>query len=305
MGAGAFIEPLVVISLLIGGTLINRGRKREQVLSSPVWASHKRDDSRESGPPSPSSEDELLSPRSRTSSSYLGGAGQPEEQAGWRKRRVGLLGWQTDITSPNTAQFSDRLLSRVLRTFPFLVEVWYWALIYWVYQLGRAFTAVTLVQGTVHTARKHALQVIHLEQQLGMFWEPAIQRYFLQYPTMMHWINRIYSFIHIPGTILFLIWLYYLTIAANKSPQRYEIERSAAGPALYQARRRTMAMCNLIAFVVFTAWPCMPPRLLSDPEYFGGDAKEAKSYGFVDTVHGAEGESSVWTQNRVSSCGLL
>ena len=59
-----------------------------------------------------------------------------------------------------------------------------------------------------------------------------------------------------------------------------------------------MAMCNLLAFVVFTLWPCMPPRLLSDPEYNGEDAAEAKSYGFVDTVHSKSGESSVWTTNK-------
>jgi len=59
-----------------------------------------------------------------------------------------------------------------------------------------------------------------------------------------------------------------------------------------------MATCNLIAFIVFTLWPCMPPRLLSDPDVPGLIGKEARSYGFVDTVHGAEGESSVWTQNK-------
>lgn len=59
-----------------------------------------------------------------------------------------------------------------------------------------------------------------------------------------------------------------------------------------------MAMCNLIAFVVFTLWPCMPPRLLSDPNYNGPDAPEAKSFGFVDSVHSATGESSVWTTNK-------
>lgn len=70
------------------------------------------------------------------------------------------------------------------------------------------------------------------------------------------------------------------------------------GPHVYAARRRTMAMCNLLAFVVFTLWPCMPPRLLSDPSYDGPGAEEAKRFGFVDTVHGAGGESSVWTTNR-------
>lgn len=59
-----------------------------------------------------------------------------------------------------------------------------------------------------------------------------------------------------------------------------------------------MAVCNLLAFVVFTLWPCMPPRLLSDPEYEGDSAVEAKSFGFVDTVHSSDGESSVWTTNK-------
>lgn len=59
-----------------------------------------------------------------------------------------------------------------------------------------------------------------------------------------------------------------------------------------------MAMCNLLAFVVFTLWPCMPPRLLSDPGFDGDGAAEAKGFGFVDTVHSSDGQSSVWTTNR-------
>ncbi|EQK97827.1 integral membrane protein [Ophiocordyceps sinensis CO18] len=157
-----------------------------------------------------------------------------------------------------------------------------------VYQLGRAFTALSLVEGTVQVARRHALQIIHLEQRLNIFYEVPVQKWFLARPVLMHWINRVYSFIHIPGTIFFLVALYHLTTT----------RKVAAGPALYEARRRTMAMCNLVAFVVFTLWPCMPPRLLSDPDYRGDDAAEATSYGFVDTVHGKDGESSVWTTNK-------
>ncbi len=122
--------------------------------------------------------------------------------------------------------------------------------------------------------------------------------------------NRVYSFIHIPGTILFLIVLFYVTTAR---PKRILFEQSAPGspplrnwrsllgpfgPDVYEKRRRTMAMCNLLAFIVFTFWPCMPPRLLSDKAYVGPDANEAKSYGFVDTVHGKDGDSSVWTTNK-------
>ncbi|KAF7193586.1 hypothetical protein HII31_05050, partial [Pseudocercospora fuligena] len=283
MGAGAFIEPLVVISLLVGGTLVNRETRS---LGNVRRFGHKRDDNLESGSSSPKSKDSqdgLLSPVK-----FL----DQNEEDTWHTREVGVLSFRKSVKSPNTRQLSSRLLSRLLQQLPFLVEVWYWALIYWVYQLGRAFTAVTLVQGTVHTARRHALQLVRLEQQMGIFWEPAIQKFFLQYPATMHWINRIYSFIHIPGTILFLIWLFYITITARRR------SGTTTQAVLYQARRRTMAMCNLLAFVVFTIWPCMPPRLLSDPEYNGKDAAEATSYGFVDTVHGIGGESSVWTQNK-------
>jgi hypothetical protein len=161
-----------------------------------------------------------------------------------------------------------------------------------------------MVENTVDVARKHALQIIHLEQRLHIFWELPIQHWFLKHPFILHWTNRIYSFIHIPGTILFLVWLYYYTTTRNRVdlPLRNkpvgEADGSPAGPKLYAARRRTMAVCNLLAFIVFTLWPCMPPRLLSDPDVPGKIGKEARSYGFVDTVHGAEGESSVWTQNK-------
>lgn len=63
----------------------------------------------------------------------------------------------------------------------------------------------------MHVARRHALQLIQLEQSLHIFHELAVQRWFLAHPTLLHWTNRIYSFIHIPGTILFLVGLYYYT----------------------------------------------------------------------------------------------
>jgi hypothetical protein len=173
-----------------------------------------------------------------------------------------------------------------------------------VYQLGRAFTAVHLSDTTVDVARSHALQIIHIEQSLHLFFELPIQHWFLKHPLLMHWTNRIYSFIHIPGTILFLVFLYYYTTQRNRTdlplPNKPvgEADGSPAGPKLYAARRRTMAVCNLLAFIVFTLWPCMPPRLLSDPDVPGSIGEEARSYGFVDTVHGASGESSVWTTNK-------
>lgn len=269
MGLGAFIEPAVVVGLLFGGAYFNRDRSAS------------------------------ISRVSRTyEKSYR--AGSPDSEAAFldnddvpaaRLRTLRLFGWSRDIYTPNSAIHQHRLLSRVLRKFPFLAECWYWALIYWTYQLGRAFTAVTLKDDTVDVARIHALQVIAVEQQLRIFVEPEIQQFFLQYPVLMRWINWLYSFIHIPGTIFFLAFLFWYCVVKR-------VAGDAAGPALFQARRRTMAMCNLLAFVVFTLWPCMPPRLLSAPDVKGEVGELSRSYGFVDTVHGAEGASSVWTQNR-------
>ncbi|KAJ5157595.1 uncharacterized protein N7482_008695 [Penicillium canariense] len=302
MGAGAVLEPLAVVILLFGGTWINRATKTafprthiRRPSSEPLRADSP--DSLQSGYSSPTPKDSLLSagscsPRPQTSDDR------------WHKRQVGILGMSLTVSSPNTAVFQDRLLSRLLRRLPFLAECWYWALVYWTYQLGRAFTAVTLQERTVDVARSHALQLIEMEERLGIFWEVWIQRFFLRHPSVMTWINCIYSFIHIPGTIAFLVWLYYYTITRNRinEPQpgkpRGTVSESPAGPLLYQARRRTLAICNLLAFVVFTFWPCMPPRLLSDPNVEGPEGELARSYGFTDTVHGANGAGSVWTDNR-------
>ncbi|KAL2024241.1 hypothetical protein VTK56DRAFT_9397 [Thermocarpiscus australiensis] len=324
MAIGAILEPLVVVSLLALGTIINRSRCRSSGsqslfrLSRPHPWQHlkygpdpdyddletgRNNEDEETLPPSP------LSRSSSTSSTTLAEDGPTKSISPWRQRKLRLLGWEGVVTTPNTEMFKDRFLSRLLQRYPFLVEVWYWALIYWVYQLGRALTAVTLQASTVDTAREHALQVIHVEKRLRIFVEPAVQRWFLASPTLMRWTNRTYSFIHIPGTILFLILLYHATTTRPREKLQEEhggrlpVEnwRELAppfGPAVYEKRRRTMAMCNLLAFIVFTFWPCMPPRLLSDPDYTGKYAREAKSYGFVDTVHGEDGDSSVWTTNR-------
>lgn len=124
---------------------------------------------------------------------------------------------------------------------------------------------------------------------------------------MMTWINRVYSFIHIPGSIAFLVWLFYYTNTRNRidaaQPGKVagQAKGSPAGPRLYEARRRTMAFCNLLAFIVFTFWPCMPPRLLSSDDSDTPTGILARSYGFVDTVHGPGGEGSIWTDNRFTN----
>ncbi|OKL56796.1 hypothetical protein UA08_07773 [Talaromyces atroroseus] len=305
MGIGAVLEPLTVVVLLFGGTWINRqkdSKPRSHGTLSRSSSSSNNDE--EAGFQPVAKQDTYGYPESRPLSPSLLHQHEPQ----WRRRSVGLGPYRFDVYSPNTAQFRNRFLSRLLYRLPFLVECWYWALVYWIYQLGRAFTAVTLKDDTVDVARKHAMQLVQLEKSLGIFVEVDIQRFFLARPTLMNWTNWIYSFIHIPGTIAFLVWLYYYTTTRTSlegsseknggSKPAKAINGSPAGPLLYAARRRTLAVCNLLAFIVFTLWPCMPPRLLSDEKVGGNIGNVARSYGFVDTVHGEKGAGSVWTENR-------
>lgn len=137
MGVGAFLEPLVVVILLFGGAWINRATNvsfaqrpsRWQTPRPPSRARDSSPDSTEPGSFDASSKDALLatSKGRSLSPSLLGAQVEP-----WRKREVSFLGWRKDLVSPNSAVFENRLLSRLLRKFPFLVECWYWALVYWV-----------------------------------------------------------------------------------------------------------------------------------------------------------------------------
>ena len=133
------------------------------------------------------------------------------------------------------------------------------------------------------------MQVIKAEEYLHIFWELPIQHFFMRNQFVMTWINRTYSFIHIPGSIAFLVWLFYYTNTRNRVVAGHigkgfsEAKGSPAGPRLYEARRRTMAFCNLLAFIVFTLWPCMPPRLLSADTSDTPTGELARSYGYVYT----------------------
>jgi hypothetical protein len=127
-GVGAVAEPLVVISLLLGGTWINRdfnpGRSRRR----PVDQRRISEDDLEHGGKS-NREDFVDNPiDSRSTSPSLLASKEPR----WRKRTLGVWGVRKQVTTPNTRRFRGYFLSRLLEKFPFLVECWYWALIYWV-----------------------------------------------------------------------------------------------------------------------------------------------------------------------------
>jgi hypothetical protein len=168
-----------------------------------------------------------------------------------------------------------------------------------VYQFGRGQLAIRVADHTVDIACNHALMVIRLEQRLHVFWELSIQQFFLQHTGWIWWINRVYSYVHLPATISFLVALYYFAITRNRSytGSNWHVDRSV-NPNLYESRRRALALCNLFAFCVFGTWPCMPPRLLRDSTLAGEAGDLARSFAFVDTVHARDGAVSVFNTRK-------
>lgn len=130
MAAGVVLEPLVVVLLLFGGTWINRTIESSLTRIHPRrrsadYARAASPESVESGYTSPTPKDGLMSSRYRSSS-----PGTRENRS--RKRQIVIFGLTAFVVTPDTTVFRDRLLSRLLQKLPFLVECWYWALVYWV-----------------------------------------------------------------------------------------------------------------------------------------------------------------------------
>ncbi|OJJ41779.1 hypothetical protein ASPWEDRAFT_48280 [Aspergillus wentii DTO 134E9] len=160
--------------------------------------------------------------------------------------------------------------SRFLAYFPFLIEIWYWLLTYWIYQGLRAVSARAIDGHTAifDGAQQHAIQILSVERFLHIDIELSVQRFVLnRAPWLMDILAQIY-YSHIALGVVFLVYCY-----------------TCLPRGQYQGIRRTLALENAIAFVIFTAWRCSPPRLLP------------KEYGFVDVLHDNKSGSS-WTHNK-------
>ncbi|WVW87050.1 hypothetical protein I302_109107 [Kwoniella bestiolae CBS 10118] len=185
----------------------------------------------------------------------------------WNCREMRFLVWTVKV--PSNERFRMNLLSRFLGMFPFLLEVWYWLLTYWIYQIARAIQALTMGSDFRVLAEKHARQLVHIEQAFHLDIELGLQRFVMKHGWLLTFFNKTYAMVHIPATIAFMAYSY-----------RY------FSPLIFQSTRRTLVLCNCLAFIVFSSWPCMPPRLLPYEEF-----------GYVDTLHAGKA-ASIWTTNK-------
>ncbi|OOQ83900.1 integral membrane protein [Penicillium brasilianum] len=162
------------------------------------------------------------------------------------------------------------LQSRALARFPFLLEIWYWLLIYWIYQGARAISARVIAnnEAIFSTAENHAIQLLFFENRLHIDIELPVQRFILsKAPGLMEILAVIY-YSHIVLGVAFYVYSYtYLP--------RHR----------YQAIRRALALMNVIAFIILSFWRCAPPRLLPS------------DFGFVDVLHRGD-SGSAWTRNK-------
>jgi len=117
------------------------------------------------------------------------------------------------------------------------------------------------VEGQTVAAYEHARQLIHIEQSMGLFFEPHVQQWADADGWPITIANWMYVNSHFVVTTTFLAWLY---VARNR--------------AFYFVRNMFMVAMG-IALVLYLLYPTAPPRFM--PEF-----------GFTDTVAGFVGEAA-------------
>ncbi|KAI0115724.1 integral membrane protein [Nemania sp. FL0031] len=259
-----WMEPVVIVIVLFTAMYVTRRKNYSIFRRSP-------DDSARS----------LLSPESQRSSGS--DWERPEDLSSLHPPKTRRIFGRWTVRTPNSSRFARHLHSRILQKFPFLIEMFYWAIALVVYRGTILITSHWYggSQGLWDIAQGHGTSILEFEARItGMgsitnntrWVEWRIQQWFLTGASQGDWrgtalafLNRAYALIHIPGTAAFIAY-YYATAPTHRR---------------FCIARRTLSLSNFVAFFVFTLYPCMPPRLLP------------KEYGFVDTVE-AEDASSVW-----------
>ena len=164
------------------------------------------------------------------------------------------------------------------------MEMFYWVITFLLYRIARVTSQIIFSKtGIWDVSQEHGLRILEFEQVgpesfLFPIRELDVQQWFLQgHQRALASLNQAYALIHIPGTVAFIAWYYY--VAPNHST--------------FATLRRTLTLTNHLAFLIFTGYPCMPPRLL--PE----------EYGFVDTVRSGNAESVFMSGKYVNSLAAM
>ncbi|KAG8531500.1 uncharacterized protein KY384_003129 [Bacidia gigantensis] len=149
--------------------------------------------------------------------------------------------------------------------------MFYWVITYLFYRWTKVISQLIFTKKIIDVAQAHGLSVLEFEQFSWLSFlfpwkEQEVQHWFMEgHQDALTFLNRAYALIHIPGTVGFIAWYYYI----------------APSHPTFALVRRTLTLTNWLAFLTFTIYPCMPPRLLP-PEY-----------GFLDSVR-HDNATSIW-----------
>jgi len=132
-------------------------------------------------------------------------------------------------------------------TWPAVRELGIFALAYLVYFGVRAIT-----EGTTARAMDHAVDLIRLEERLGIAWERSIQDVVVSSRLLVDLANGVYMYGHWPVIVIAGVLLF-----RHRRPHYYML-------------RDACLLSGLVGLVIFSLFPVAPPRLTDLP--------------FVDTV---------------------
>jgi len=154
--------------------------------------------------------------------------------------------------------------------------MFYWIINYAFYRMTSITSQRIFAKtGIWNVAQSHGIAVLEAEQSSWISFlfpvaERSVQQWFMHgHQDFLTVLNKCYALIHIPGTVGFIAWYYYVAPSHNT----------------FAIVRRTMTLTNFCAFMTFIFYPCMPPRLLP------------AEYGFLDTVRHDDAQS-VWMSGK-------
>ncbi|CAN5546984.1 phosphatase PAP2 family protein [soil metagenome] len=117
-------------------------------------------------------------------------------------------------------------------------------------------------------AYEHALDIIRVQDAIGLWFEPELQRWYLDLPArgLIRVWNIYYGTAHFIVTAGALIWLY------RRQPDRYSVWRT------------TLAAMTALALIGFAGYSLMPPRLLGSTSQYGACFEQEEGCRGVDMV---------------------
>jgi hypothetical protein len=130
-----------------------------------------------------------------------------------------------------------------------LVEAVILVLAYLAYEAVRR-----LVAPDAGDAFGHAANIIRIEQEMGIFFEPSLQRLIVDH----HWLVTLFNWVYVWG---------YLPVISAAGLYLYLRHRN-----FYSRYRNAFLLSGAVGLIIFATIPVAPPRMF--PEF-----------GFVDTVH--------------------